>query len=213
MNGAQKESATSAPGRLRGRRSRVRVLLAFLVVGTILFVAAAVLDFFNVWQALGFGRFAAMTRAGEQIRQGDYEGAIATCNRAIRWYPRFGGLYWTRGKAYAKLGELDKAIADYSEFLKTPSGWAYRDRGLLYERKGDLDNALADYITFVLTYAKHTDEYRRYQKARAEGRVGDSLDEVLALYDERIRESRPKDETLEQARACVSRAREALRSE
>ena len=52
-----------------------------------------------------------------------------------------------RGLSYAKKGEYDRAIADYTEAIRLnrePVG-PYINRGSAYEKKGELDKALADF--------------------------------------------------------------------
>jgi Flp pilus assembly protein TadD len=50
-----------------------------------------------------------------------------------------------RGIAYANKGELDKAIADFTELIRLdPTGEAYYDRGKAYQRRGDTGKAELD---------------------------------------------------------------------
>ena len=50
------------------------------------------------------------------------------------------------GRAYAKKGDYDKAIADYTEAIRLDpkNAEAYCNRGHAYEEKGDYDKAIAD---------------------------------------------------------------------
>lgn len=52
-----------------------------------------------------------------------------------------------RGGAYYGKGDLDRAIADYSEAIRLDpkDGKIFNDRGNTYNSKGDLDRAMADY--------------------------------------------------------------------
>ncbi len=52
-----------------------------------------------------------------------------------------------RGLAYAVKGDLDRAIADFSEAIRLDPKdvWSYHNRGLAYAAKGDFDRAIADY--------------------------------------------------------------------
>jgi tetratricopeptide (TPR) repeat protein len=55
--------------------------------------------------------------------------------------------YFNRGVAYAKKGDLDRAIRDLDKSiaLDPKYAWAYYHRGLAYNTKGDLDRAIADF--------------------------------------------------------------------
>jgi tetratricopeptide (TPR) repeat protein len=52
-----------------------------------------------------------------------------------------------RGVAYKAKGDLDHAIADYTEAIRRDPDYAtaYNSRGIAYKAKGDLDHAIADY--------------------------------------------------------------------
>ena len=52
-----------------------------------------------------------------------------------------------RGISYAKKGDYDKAIADYTEAIRLDpkDAAAYYNRGTSYAHKGDYDKAIADY--------------------------------------------------------------------
>jgi tetratricopeptide (TPR) repeat protein len=62
----------------------------------------------------------------------------------MRYYPL--DMYYTRGRAYASKGELDKAIADYTTVIRqNPRDFdAYSARATAYEKKGDKAKAEAD---------------------------------------------------------------------
>jgi tetratricopeptide (TPR) repeat protein len=56
-------------------------------------------------------------------------------------------LFNYRGVAYKAKGDLDHAIADYTEAIRRDPGYAaaYNSRGIAYKAKGDVDKAIADY--------------------------------------------------------------------
>jgi tetratricopeptide (TPR) repeat protein len=60
--------------------------------------------------------------------------------------PKYANAYVSRGYAYEKKGDLDRAIAEYSKAIELDpkNAYAYNDRGFVYETKGDLDRAIAD---------------------------------------------------------------------
>ena len=83
-----------------------------------------------------------------------YGRAIADYTKAVEIDPLFRGAYGRRANAYEKIGEYEKAIADYTRELTNanPQGddiayiWgAYRDRGKLYEKLGMRAQAIEDY--------------------------------------------------------------------
>ena len=55
--------------------------------------------------------------------------------------------FTVRGRAYRGLGDLDRAIADYSEAIRIDPNYvlAVYSRGIAYFNKGDNDRAIADY--------------------------------------------------------------------
>jgi tetratricopeptide (TPR) repeat protein len=62
--------------------------------------------------------------------------------------------YGLRGEAYRDKGDLDHAIADFSQAIKIDRAWplndpgsfrVYVNRGIAYRDKGDLDGAIADF--------------------------------------------------------------------
>ena len=55
--------------------------------------------------------------------------------------------YYLRGVTYHSKGELEKAIADYTEAIRInpDHAKAYNNRGAAYEYKGEYDKAMADY--------------------------------------------------------------------
>lgn len=56
-------------------------------------------------------------------------------------------LYYNRGTAWLEKHEYDRAIADFTQALKSEHGFyfAYIHRAEAFERKGDRDSAIADY--------------------------------------------------------------------
>jgi tetratricopeptide (TPR) repeat protein len=91
---------------------------------------------------------------------GESKEAIADCSEAIRLDPNKEEAYFNRGHSFCRTGELDKAIADYTEvlrLLKSPNApysgiltrehlmrEAYYYRSLAYFESGDQDKGRAD---------------------------------------------------------------------
>jgi tetratricopeptide (TPR) repeat protein len=76
---------------------------------------------------------------------------IAACTAVIRsGIPNdkeLAALFNYRGVAYKAKGDLDRAIADYTEAIRRDPNYAaaYNSRGIAYKAKGDVDKAIADY--------------------------------------------------------------------
>ena len=65
---------------------------------------------------------------------------IAACTRAINSGAGRPSInYYNRGYAYRKKGDMDRAIADYTEALRLDPKYAiaYNNRGLAYSDKGE----------------------------------------------------------------------------
>jgi hypothetical protein len=88
-------------------------------------------------------------RALRELRSGDYDKAIATCDEAIKLDPLDAAAYHSRGLAHHyrdRPGDMEKAIADFTDAInlrpKRPD--AYYSRSLAYRDNGDLELAAAD---------------------------------------------------------------------
>lgn len=84
--------------------------------------------------------------AQEQMKKGDYAGAIQTLTEAIALHPKRYYAHHLRGLAYQNLQKNDEAIADYTEAIRLNPGDAlsYADRGLCYNRIHKDDLAFED---------------------------------------------------------------------
>jgi formylglycine-generating enzyme required for sulfatase activity/Tfp pilus assembly protein PilF len=93
--------------------------------------------------------------------------------------------YLDRGIAYRAKGDLDHAIADYSEAIKLDpkDAVAYVNRGVAYRAKGDLDHAIADYSEAIKLDPKDAVAY--YARGNAYEAKND-FDHAIADYSEAI---------------------------
>ncbi|GCA76137.1 lipopolysaccharide assembly protein B [Microcystis aeruginosa NIES-2520] len=78
---------------------------------------------------------------------GDYQGAIADYNQAIKIKPDYAAAYINRGIAKSDLGDKQGAIADYNQAIKIKPDYAdaYLNRGVAKSDLGDKQGAIADY--------------------------------------------------------------------
>jgi len=105
-------------------------------------------------RAIASGQFAGpdlaklhTNRGVELKRKGDFDGAIADYDQAIRLNPGDHFAFNNRGNTWRDKGDLDRAIADYTEALRLDPGYTavLINRALVYERKRELALARADY--------------------------------------------------------------------
>src|SRR4029077_14037182 len=91
--------------------------------------------------------------------------AIAACTRAINSGAGRSSTksisYENRGNAYHDKGDMDRAIADYTEAIRLdPKNVnAYGHRGVTYRDKGDLDLAIADFTEVIRLVPKGAHGY------------------------------------------------------
>ncbi len=83
--------------------------------------------------------------------QGEYDLAIADCNRAIEMMPERAEPYNNRAAAYAAKGNAGQALADYARALEINprSGHAYAERGSLYSQLGEPARAVEDFTRAI----------------------------------------------------------------
>jgi tetratricopeptide (TPR) repeat protein len=125
----------------------------------------------------------------------NYDAAIQDYGRAIAVRTKLDSnpfdLLASRGDAYEKKGDLDHALADYTEAIRLHPDWAsgFQRRGRLYHLKHDYDRAIADYNQAIRLDPKDRDAYKdRVQVYRDKGDYG----HLTATYDDAIRRD-PKD--------------------
>ncbi len=89
------------------------------------------------------------------------------------------------GKTYAAAGDLDRAIAAYSESIRLDprSASAYSDRAIAYHKKGQFDRAIADYGNAIRLAPNFAEAYNN--RGLALVAQGDN-DLAIADYDKAI---------------------------
>ncbi len=65
----------------------------------------------------------------------------------IKLRPNYAEVYYDRGAVYAKKGEYDKAIADFSKAIKLIPTFtdAYFERAIVYLRMDKLESSIQDF--------------------------------------------------------------------
>jgi tetratricopeptide (TPR) repeat protein len=83
---------------------------------------------------------------GTYYNKGEFDRAIAACDRAIKLNPKVAVFYNNRCTAYSGKGQYDHAIADCGQAIRLEPTAAvfYNNRCTAYTSKGDYDRAVAD---------------------------------------------------------------------
>jgi tetratricopeptide (TPR) repeat protein len=76
---------------------------------------------------------------------------ISACNQVIDADAQHAQAHLSRGSAWYKLRDYDRAISDFSLSIGIDPNYvrAFYNRGLAFEKKGKLQDALADFIYFA----------------------------------------------------------------
>ena len=161
----------------------------------------------------------------------DYDQAITHFTDAIGTgelpAPDLAMAYHYRGAEYLKIGQDDKAIADFDHALAlNPSlSTVYNDRAIAFRRKGDFNSALADYNEAIrlkprvhnfylnrgLAYATN----RQYEEAIADYKLAlyyspNSVPAFVALGDAHLQQGR-ESEALADYRQAMRRKGDLLK--
>jgi tetratricopeptide (TPR) repeat protein len=81
----------------------------------------------------------------EQLSAGEFAAALDSLNQVIQEQSTFAEAYYQRGQIQAKLGDLQGAIADYSQAIQLePTAQAFLKRALAYLLQGEAEKAIAD---------------------------------------------------------------------
>ena len=101
--------------------------------------------------------------ASRKYNSGDYRGALADYNRAIRFNPNSANAYYNRGLIKAtKLQDERGALADYNRAIQLKPNYdaAYNNRGnLKVDKLQDYQGGLADYNRAIQLKPRNADAY------------------------------------------------------
>lgn len=111
--------------------------------------------------------------------------ALTQAEAAVRLAPGDAQVLVTRGKAFAALGQLDKARADFEKVLAAgPDASALYERGALLSDSGDHEKALAD---FRLAFQTDPERYDALAASAFELERLKRPDDALAAWDLLVR--------------------------
>jgi tetratricopeptide (TPR) repeat protein len=92
----------------------------------------------------------------------DLPAALRACDAALRRYPKSAQFLDSRGLTHLRLGELDKAIADYDGALaiEPKLAWSLYGRGLAELKQGKTNQANADMTAATAIAPKIAERWR-----------------------------------------------------
>ena len=96
--------------------------------------------------------------------------------------------YNNRGTAYDKLGQTDKALADYEKAIALDPSFdkAFNNRAVIFDNKGETERALADYNKAIDLNPSLDKAYRVYNNRALLFEKKGLTDKALADYDKAI---------------------------
>ena len=117
---------------------------------------------------------------------GDYKGAIADYDSAIRLNPDDTDAYNNRGIAKSDLGQHFAAIADFDSAIRLNPDYAYAylNRGMAKYRLGQYFDAIADFDSAIRLKPDYAKAYNN--RGSAKGTLGQHFD-AIADFDSAIR--------------------------
>ncbi|MBK7525239.1 MAG: tetratricopeptide repeat protein [Saprospiraceae bacterium] len=111
--------------------------------------------------------------------------ALRDYNKAIEYSPNDGEFYTNRGATYARLGDLNRAIADLTKGieLKPDHSVAYLNRSIMYQQINRQDLAVKDIDKYLQMKPKDADMW--YEKGRVH-RILSQNPQALDAYNKAI---------------------------
>ncbi|MEB3831791.1 tetratricopeptide repeat protein, partial [Phormidium sp. CCY1219] len=127
-----------------------------------------------------------LERGFEQYKRGDFAGAIASYNEAIRLQPDYALAYYNRGVAQGNLGQYEEAIASFNEAIRLQPDFAvaYYSRGIAQGNLGQHEEAIASFNEAIRLQPDDAVAY--YSRGVAQYNLG-QYEEAIASYNEAIR--------------------------
>ena len=102
------------------------------------------------------------------VKEGDYDSAIADYTKAIEIDPKDAKAYYNRGLIFNNIGEYYQAIADFTKAIEINPKYAdaYNSRGAAYAVKGEYERAWEDvYKAQSLGYKVDSEFFKALRQA------------------------------------------------
>jgi tetratricopeptide (TPR) repeat protein len=113
--------------------------------------------------------------------------AVEACSAIILLDPHNDGALVNRGIAYRRLGDLDRAIRDYSDEairLDPQYAHAFNNRGIIFLEMGNIGRALADFNSAIGQEGSYANAFRNRGLARTKLEL---FDQAIEDFDEAFR--------------------------
>ena len=122
----------------------------------------------------------------QKTRQGNFEGAIADYNQALRIDPNDANVYYNRGNIKYKFQDYQGAIADYTQAIRIDPNYtdAYNSRGIAKADLKDYPGAITDYTQAIRI--NPNDALAYYNRGLARHNIQD-YQGAIADYNQAIR--------------------------
>jgi tetratricopeptide (TPR) repeat protein len=127
-------------------------------------------------------------RGDEKDDLGDFEGAIADYDEAMRINPQLAEAFLNRGLAKRQgLGDFESAITDYDEAIRINPQLveAFLNRGLVKDDLGDFEGAIADYDEAIRINPQNAMAFNNRGLLKRQG--FQDFEGAIGDYDEAIR--------------------------
>ncbi len=161
-----------------------------------------------------------LNRASARRFNGDVNGAIADCTRAIELDPKSEPAVYKRGALNLQKGDYDDAIADLTRAIELSPNTAdyYSDRGLAKLRKRDNDGAIVDFTHAIELDVQSRDwvgskKRRRIQQPRLDQKIQRRSGRRNCRFQQRHRIEREARDRLQKSRRSETSERRRRRSQ